>query len=689
MKKLYSLLLLALALCAFDAKANTDVWEKYCSSPEGAMILGFQGNGADGVSVMTYSKVFIKNVNDESWTFASKASLEENRPCWFVGAEYMYSVFDKYLTRTNIATKATDFVEFPDGVRSDVAKRMAAIGSKCAIWCSGESNDVRYVYDYSSNTWSDAQQLDYHYSDVKVCFGGVLWRNTYGEFGYDHRKSTDLGETWSDRFTNESSVIFVDHLGRQFSFYNNVISRIDDGGTKLEEFPSLLGLTPKRIETYDDSKLIVQYKNEILIIDIASKMPIDTLSIDENIDGYIVDIALAGSKLYLASAVNVYEFTDLASEPVLCNNGLNSAMGLFLTPYKGQLLMRSVFGLFGIDQFGSVKLSDAFSSLDNPSGRDMIVCSDNTIYIIDKRIGALYFSKNDGQDWQEVIIPQGDVPDYITEIQPIGVIIATQNSNRVYAAQTGATNVSLIATIEYPEMLEFNFIKMIGSTIIGLTDQMVFKSVDMGQTWTGTPCSLFNSVSDVFSMGDETLWVASAGEFYETTDAGDTWLKISDEYNFLYPLQLPDNSILFAHATTLEMYRLYPDKSIMKVANPAPDLYVSSLCLHEGNIYATTIGGDIFRMPYSVLPAEEPSAWEQVAAFPLPAADFVTIVLGNASAIDVKIDVFNSLGEKQAVSYSMNGNEAKLNVSNLPQGVYSARVTNKKTVTSAKFVIAR
>ncbi len=689
MNRLYSAFLLCLVLGFFFSNAKADVWEKYCSSPEGAVIVGIQGDAANGLGVVTYSKTFIQSATDAVWSFAGNADLDEGKPYFYVGDGFMYSLFEQKLNQVSLFTKATVSVDLPQGVSTSDVKRIAAKGAKCAIWCAGDASSIRYIYDYSTKTWSEPKTYDYNYYDVYVSQGGIVWRNSYGEFGFDHRKSTDLGESWSDLFTNVSNDIFVDHLGNQYTYFEGVATKIDNSGNKIEDFPFLQNETPESIETFRDSKLLVQYSNSIVVIDIASKTPIDTIEFDPLTDGRLVGLAIVGKDLYVGTSNSVFIYYDLATLPVIDKSGLNAAMGLYLTPYKGKLLMRSVVGLYSIDQLGAVKLSGAMSNMENPSGRDMVVTSDSKIYLIDRMLRKLMCSTNDGQNWQEIVLPSGDVADYITEIQPVGLVVGTATGNKIYSIASGSTTPKLIATINYPENLEFQFIKLFGSTVVVVTDQLIFRSIDMGSNWTGTPSTVFSTVSDMFSMGEGIIWLASQGKFYESTDDGESWTEISEEYNFLYPLQLPDKSIMFAHATTYDTYIIHPDKSITKFAYPAPDKFISSLCLFEGYVYATTIGGEIYRFPYSVLPAEEQPAWEQVSAFPVPASELVTISLGGASAGDAIIEVFNSLGEKQNVRFAIEGNEAKLNVASLPQGVYTARIMNQPNATTTKFVIAR
>lgn len=688
MKRLYSTILLFLALGFIGASAKADVWEKYCSSPEGAVIVGLQGD-ANGLGVLTYSKTFVQSATDVVWSFAGNIDLGEGKPCFYVSDGFMYSIYEQKLNQTDIFKKTTVSVDLPEGVSASDVKRIAAKGTKCAIWCDADPSSIRYVLDYSTKIWSAPQTLDYKYYDVNVYQGGSVWRNTYGDFGFDHRKSTDLGDTWSDFFTNGSGDIFIDHLGNQYTYFEGVVTKIDNSGNKIEDFPFLKNEIPESIETFRDSKLLVQYNASIVVIDIASKTPIDTIEFDPLTDGRLVALAVVGNDLYVGTNFNVFIYYDLATLPIIDKSGLNAATGLYLSPFKGKLLLRSLIGLFSIDQLGAVKLSSAMSKMENPSGRDVVVTSDSKIYIIDKMTRKLMCSTNDGQNWQEIVMPSGDVAYYITEIQPVGLVIGSATGNRVYAIASGSTTPKLIATINYPQNLEFQFIKMFGSTVIGITDKLIFRSTDMGENWTGAPCSDFNSVADMYSMGEGIIWMASQGKFYESTDDGESWTPISEEYNFLYPLQLPDKSIIFTHATTYDTYIIHPDKSITKFAYPAPDKYISSLCLFEGYVYATTISGDIYRMPYSILPAEEQPAWEHVSAFPVPAAEFVTITLGSASAGDATIEVFNSLGEKQNIGFAIEGNEAKLNVASLPQGVYSARIMNGANATTTKFVIAR
>ena len=689
MKRLYSTALLCLALIVLSGTANSAVWEKYCSSPEGAVILGLESDGVSGIGLVTFSKAFAKGVNDVVWSFAGNANLNEDRPCCYVGGGYMYTISDLTLNRTNLQTKETNSVNIPSGVLAEDIRCVAAKDNKCAIWCSRGQQSIRYMYDYSSGNWSESSVLDYDYSEVSVYKNSIIWRNAYGEFGYTHWKSTDLGETWLDNFTNESFDIYVDQLGNQYIYKQGVVSKIDDSGNKIEDYPLTTSDYPKCIEIYKGSKLLVQFSDRIVVFDIATKEPIDTIECDPLKDGRMVQLAIIGDQVYVGTSMNVYKYTDLDSEPVLDNSGINSAMAMFLTPYKGNLLMRSILGLFKLDQLGTVKLSSAFSDMENPSGRDMIVTSDNRIFIIDRMTEKLMVSANDGQDWQEVSIPSGDVADYITEIQPFGLIIGSASGNRVYSVASGTNAATLVASINYPQDLEFQFIQLFGTTLVGITDQLIFRSTDMGANWTGTPLNEFYSVTDMYAMGEDTIWMASEGKFYESTNDGESWTAFTDGYNYLYPLQLPDKSIMFAHATTYDLYILRPDKSITKFQHPAPERYVSSLCLFEGYVYASTIGGDVFRMPYSVLPAAEPAAWEKVAAFPVPASDFVTIALGSASANDASIEVFNSLGEKQTISFAIEGTDARLNVAGLAQGVYSARVANKTNVATTKFVIAR
>lgn len=688
--KMLSLLLLLFFTTVFGSiSASAQTWEKYCNSPEGGYILKTASDGDSVLALMTYSKIYVKKVQDPNWTFVANICLGDNKPCWFVGGGYVLAADAIGFVRYSFATKSIDRFPFPDGVRSEDVKFISANGNKCAVWGYSSIEQKRFVYDFATSAWIVNEIVDYSITDMAADANGNVWRTSYAEFGYEHTKSEDLGDSWTSTFTNNASKLIVEKSGALFCFESGKITKVNEVGEELATYWGIDNNMPKEILVYNDEKLIMRFTSKLLIADIKSQASIDTISISTIDEGYYTSSACIGTNLYVSTFENLYKFSSLQSEPTKENAGINSAMGLFIVPYKNKLLMRSLFGLYGIDQFGSVKLSNAYSDIYEPNGRDMFVASNNSIYIFDKKNQTIKFSTDDGQNWTDVVIPSGDVPQYVTELPQIGIVIAVGDNNRIYSAPLASANATLLASFNSLSAQYFHFIKNFGATIFAFTTQYVFRSTDAGLHWEFIPCdNMFSSISDVFDMGNNTLWLTSSSRILESTDMGANWSIVTDNFHYQYPMQLPDKSLLIADALTTDIFRLHPDKTFEKLATQTPDAFSTSFCIIDDYIYTSTIGGDVYRMYLSILSADEKQVNPAPKAYPNPASSFVTIDLGMELS-DLSIEVFNSLGEKLNIEFVQNGQLAIVGTQLLAPGVYSARVNSNGQSRIVSFVVAK
>jgi hypothetical protein len=232
------------------------------------------------------------------------------------------------------------------------------------------------------------------------------------------------------------------------------------------------------------------------------------------------------------------------------------------------------------------------------------------------------------------------------------------------------------------------FIKVYGINIIAFTDKHVIRSDDFGENIEVDECELFPSISDAFVRDNGNLVVAAMPDFIETSDNGKSW-KINIADYFIFPGMMTDKRIIFAQFDSTNIYSLMPDNSIIKLVASAPSENTASLTEINGYIYATTLGGEVWRMPVSTVGVkEETSSNSDFSISPNPVGDFVNIKFNIPFSEATEVSIYNSIGTNVA-KQMIAGSDSQIDVSGLSDGIYFIKANINGKISNAKFVIAK
>jgi photosystem II stability/assembly factor-like uncharacterized protein len=227
-------------------------------------------------------------------------------------------------------------------------------------------------------------------------------------------------------------------------------------------------------------------------------------------------------------------------------------------------------------------------------------------------------------------------------------------------------------------------------------DGYVHKTTDGGATWTTTSGAYYGSGVHVYFLDSSNGFTCSNyGTIGKTTDAGANWsnFPVSGTTELLNIMEFVDSMngfmvggdiaantgrILYTHdqGNTWTSYlpgcaRLY-----------CMDFYDASLG------YACGLNGTILRYrPLTPVGIEQNESTIQVLAYPVPASEYIIVLIEGSQGKDTFLQIFDSSGA-EVISRNYNSSEEiRVETSGLSPGMYQLRVRTGEITETSKIVI--
>lgn len=139
---------------------------------------------------------------------------------------------------------------------------------------------------------------------------------------------------------------------------------------------------------------------------------------------------------------------------------------------------------------------------------------------------------------------------------------------------------------------------------------------------------------------------------------------------------------IFANDDESKSFKITIDPTIYPSSAPGP-YYVTIMLMDQNSSYTKNITFGIQRFPTSVSSVSKSA--DNISIYPNPAKNDINVVF-NANSNIKNIAVYNLIGKVVSV-YKVYGNSAKLDLSNVPSGIYFMRLVDNvgRTVATRKF----
>jgi photosystem II stability/assembly factor-like uncharacterized protein len=272
--------------------------------------------------------------------------------------------------------------------------------------------------------------------------------------------------------------------------------------------------------------------------------------------------------------------------------------------------------------------------------------------------------------------------------------------------------------------------------------EAVYKSSDRGSSWTQISQEFSYKLNHlkIAESNNKVMYAAAQGELYKTTTGGGTWEKLSGLSGSVNSIAIhpkdPDK-IAIASTSVNKVFVSYDGGKTWKVflknlpnfsalavvwqddnvdglylgmnygvfyinntmtnwipySTNLPNVIINELEINyaENKIYAGTYGRGLWSSPLINLNPDNTIDQEQakIKIYPNPAKDHINLVLDNDKNGLYTIEVYNLHGKRIRKVSAVSTNNYQMNLSEIPDGSYFVRVSNKSGRFTGKFEIVR
>lgn len=295
--------------------------------------------------------------------------------------------------------------------------------------------------------------------------------------------------------------------------------------------------------------------------------------------------------------------------------------------------------------------------------------------------GGIYRSTDNGENWVEV--NTGLTKKIVKSFAIIGsTIFAGTSSGGVFrSTDNGANWTDVNEGLQNSSNYIFvNTLIAAGTSLFVGVNGGVFRSTDNGDTWTKVITAWKNKNVTTFAMSGSTIYAGTDDGVYRSIDNGASWTvyKTGLKYESITSLMVVGSTI-FA-GTYHGVFRSTDNGDNWTEANTGTlKSYVHAFAVNGTTLFAGTGGASVWKLDISAIGVEEERNTEATKGpamdpFPNPSTSSVTILLPfNTTST---LEVFNIYGAKVFETSEIASAKCTLDVSGLPNGMYSVIMTS-------------
>jgi photosystem II stability/assembly factor-like uncharacterized protein len=333
-----------------------------------------------------------------------------------------------------------------------------------------------------------------------------------------------------------------------------------------------------------------------------------------------------------------------------------------LNPAPNDILFKKSNGyLFGSARYGGILISTNkgnswFSTSYSTHAVISAICSDKLGYVYAGAADGLYGTTDNGGIWWSIPFPTSSVN--ALTVNSEDYIFAGTSTLGIFRSRDNGLSWDSVSNI-------YNIIFMgtdLINKIYACTGSGIYRSSDNGENWNQQNSGLGNLVIRCMAVNSlNQVYIGTNAGVYYTEDSGDNWIERND--------------------------------------NGLDTLLITSLAFdNDGYLYAGTWGDGVYRSRKTTLNIDneyenKPEIFELSENYPNPFNSITNINLSCRKATDIKVVVFNTLGELVQIIYQgiVPGgiNKFQWNAGHLPGGVYFITVVAGSDIAFTKAIFLK
>lgn len=606
-------------------------------------------------------------------------------------------------------------------------------------WVVGDDGDIYKTTDGGLN-WQD-QSLNVGLHLYSVFFIDSLNGWAVGEVGLIAH-TTDGGDYWSYSYLPNkkdlTSIVFTNSVSGWITGANNnwqgIILASTDGGiswnmqfstSNVDPMLYIFALNNQQLWACSNyGKILKSFDGGLhwTVTQTSPRFSLDSIFFIDDLVGYVV--GHVGRIFRTSDGGNNWEqvgraatYADLkAIEMVNENIGWSVGVSDWAIGINGTILKTDNGGQTWIAQnfsksklFGLINSTINFNSL-AVSSETNIWAAGNKQISTDRTQGLITYSHDDGQTWQSIIFSDNDGfldIDFVTN--STGWALAWKNYNRIlYKTTDGGQNWTVVWNDTSNSMAnKIEFVSENTGWISSLTNDTLWKTVNGGAEWTIQLIGFPYGVGDIYFVNEQKGWVVGGYEIFgpyplggegyilKTNDGGSYWFQQKrimkdmfigiDFYDNLHGTAVGYNGTIYRTEDGGTNWNA--QKSTMLWTINDVDFVNSQkgwMCGFYGAILYTETGG-ISNIHTPLVDYNTPDNITLFQNYPNPFNSTTTIKFTTAQSGEVKIEIFNILGERVTTllskhllpgTYNVKWNGLDKTGETVPSGVYLLRVKN-------------
>lgn len=377
-------------------------------------------------------------------------------------------------------------------------------------------------------------------------------------------------------------------------------------------------------------------------------------------------------------------------EWVACNNGLPSPNIRAMAINNDTIVIGLTNnGLFKSYDFGQTWVSFTNNLTDKNITR--LTIKDNDVYVATMKNG-LYFTSDMGNTWINKGLTEYNIYDILIDD---GYIYTCGNGGIFKSTDNGSNWDEVNNGLKSLDILKLN---MIGNKIISGSVSTGFYTLDVdGNEWLQKNSGLqYKMIRDINTDGNN-IYLATCDEaftlnggIYFSNDDGVTWLDINTDMTrkMILSITTADNKIFAGGSKGNVFFTQDNGVNWENISTGLPANPVSNLAVLGNFLFATIQNTGVYKLDISAVSVNDNFSDNVLNISPNPAFDFITVTLGDINPMlkhrvdEISIEIYNTLGEKVMSVGTGRDLYNRINISDLPKGMYVIKFCDK----TAKFM---